>query len=79
MDRAMDRMVEFAQRLHAGGADAWAVNYAHNPDVAERFVERCQKVFRREPEFVTEAGPVVSTHVGPGWLLLAGMNPSSLG
>lgn len=78
MDRALDRLVEFAHALQASGARAWGVNYARNREVTERFVDRCENVFRSPPVFVSEASPVLGVHVGPGFLLIAGMDPAFL-
>jgi fatty acid-binding protein DegV len=40
-------------------------------------VEECRQVFDREPVFVSEVGPVLGAHVGPG-LLGVGAVPESV-
>ena len=47
------------------------------PDQAELLIERCREIFEREPLFVSEVGPVIGTHVGPG-LIGVGAIPRSL-
>ncbi len=69
--RMFERMVDYAQQRHDSGADAWVVQHCTAPDQARRLVARCREIFGREPEFVSELGPVMSVHAGPGMLGLA--------
>jgi len=69
--RMFERMVDYAQQRHDSGADGWIVQHCTAPDQAQRLVERCRDIFGREPEFVSELGPVMSVHAGPGVLGLA--------
>jgi fatty acid-binding protein DegV len=41
-------------------------------------VEEGRRIFGSEPLFVSEIGPVIGAHVGPGLLGVAGMPPSLL-
>ena len=66
--RAFERMVDYARQRHESGADAWVVQHIAAPDQAERLVERCHEIFGCGPLFVSEIGPVISTHTGPGLL-----------
>lgn len=66
--RAFERLVDYARQRHESGADAWVVQHISAPEQAERLVERCHEVFGRGPLFVSEIGPVISTHCGPGLL-----------
>jgi DegV family protein with EDD domain len=66
--RMFERMVDYAQQRHDSGADAWVVQHIAAPEQAGKLVERCREVFGREPLFVSEIGPVLSTHTGPGLL-----------
>jgi DegV family protein with EDD domain len=75
--RAFERMVAYAEERHQGGADAWVVQHIQSHDAAERLAERCRQVFERDPVFVSEVGPVVGIHTGPGLLGVGGV-PSSL-
>ena len=66
--RMFERMVEYARQRHHCGADAWVVQHCSAPDQAARLVERCHEIFDCEPAFVSEIGPVLSVHTGPGML-----------
>jgi len=71
--RAFERMVEFMRSRQADGADGWVVQHVQAPDVAERLVERGREVFGSEPVFVSEVGPVIGAHVGPGLVGFGGL------
>jgi DegV family protein with EDD domain len=66
--RMFERMVDYARQRHESGADAWVVQHCAAPDQAARLVERCREIFGSEPVFVSELGPVLSVHSGPGML-----------
>ena len=71
--RAIERMVEFLHELHDAGRDAWVVQHIQSPDVAGRLVEEGKKIFGTDPVFVSEVGPVIGAHVGPGLLGVGGL------
>lgn len=75
--RAFERMVDYLKARHADGADAWVVQHIQAPAEAARLVERGRELFGTDPCFVSEIGPVIGTHVGPGLLGVGGI-PSSL-
>jgi DegV family protein with EDD domain len=75
--RAFERMVDYLHSRQEDGADGWVVQHIQAPDQAERLVERGREMFGSEPLFVSEVGPVIGTHVGPGLLGLGGV-PRSL-
>lgn len=77
--RAFERLVEYGRELHADGADAWVVQHVQDPDAAARLVEQCREIFGSEPEFVSEIGPVLGAHVGPGLIGIGGVPHSALG
>ena len=66
--RAFERMVDYARQRMDSGADAWSAQHINAPDQCARLVERCSEVFGRGPSIVSEIGPVLSTHTGPGLL-----------
>jgi DegV family protein with EDD domain len=74
--RAFERMVDYARQRQASGADAWTVQHIQAPAEAVRLVERCREIFSNEPAFVSELGPIVGIHAGPG-LIGVGALPSS--
>ena len=75
--RAFERLVALIEQLKANGADAWVVQHTHAPEQAAALVERGREIFGSEPVFVSEIGPVIGTHIGPG-LLGVGALPKSL-
>jgi len=75
--RAFERMVEYLRSRQEDGADAWVIQHIQAREQAERLVERGRGMFGCEPLFVSEVGPVVGTHVGPGLLGVGGI-PSAL-
>jgi DegV family protein with EDD domain len=74
--RAFERMVELLRERHAAGADAWMVQHIQAPREAEALAERGTAIFGSPPRVISEIGPVIGTHVGPG-LLGAGGLPST--
>ena len=72
--RAPDRVPE--GRATTTGCDTFFIQHIHAPDQAERLVERGREIYGREPEFVSEIGPVIGAHVGPGLLGVSGMRRS---
>jgi DegV family protein with EDD domain len=76
--RAFERMVEYARERERDGATAWVVQHIQSPDAARRLVEACRDVFGEDPVFVSEVGPVIGAHVGPGLLGVGGISPEFL-
>jgi DegV family protein with EDD domain len=75
--RAFERMVDYARQRHESGADAWVVQHICAAEEAERLAARCREIFGREPLYISEIGPVLSAHAGPG-LLGVGAVPAAL-
>lgn len=74
--RAFERMVDLLRSRQVDGADAWVVQHIQAPEAAERLAERGREIYGFDPLFVSEIGPVIGTHVGPG-LLGCGSLPAS--
>ena len=74
--RAFERMVDLMRERAEAGADAWMVQHIHAPEQAQRLVERGREIFGCDPKTVSEIGPVIGAHVGPGLLGVGGL-PSS--
>ena len=72
--RAFERMVEKLQEARDAGATAWMVQHIQAPDVAARLAERGREIYGCEPRFVSEIGPVIGTHAGPGLVGVAGVD-----
>jgi len=76
--RAFERMVEFLQSLHDSGQDVYVIQHIQAPDVAERLAGRGREIFGSDPLFMSQIGPVIGAHVGPGLLGVGGFPASML-
>jgi DegV family protein with EDD domain len=76
--RAFARMTDFVHELKDSGRDAWVVQHIQAHDEAQRLVDYARDVFGTEPVFVSEVGPVIGAHVGPGLLGVGGVPPDLL-
>ena len=71
--RAFERMVDLLTERHQAGADAWMVQHIQAPDEAAELARRGTEVFGVPPRVISEIGPVIGTHVGPGLLGVGGL------
>jgi DegV family protein with EDD domain len=71
--RAFERMVDYLRARHDDGADGWVIQHIQAPDVCERLVSRGREIFGSEPLFVSEIGPVIGVHAGPGLVGVGGI------
>jgi len=76
--KALRRLSEYAEQRRADGADAWVVQHIQAPDEAGQLAESVERVMGHGPVFVSEIGPVIGTHIGPGLLGVGGVPPASL-
>jgi DegV family protein with EDD domain len=76
--RAQDRLLEYMRSHHEDGADAWVVQHIQASDAAERLAERAAEVLGTPHQFISQIGPVIGTHVGPGLLGIGGLRASLL-
>jgi DegV family protein with EDD domain len=74
--RAFERMVDLLAERKNDGADGWMVQHIRAPAEAHALVARGRELFGCDPVTVSEIGPVIGAHVGPG-LLGAGALPTS--
>ncbi|HEY5428174.1 MAG TPA: DegV family protein [Solirubrobacteraceae bacterium] len=74
--RAFERMVDLLRERADAGADAWMVQHIQAPDEAAELARRGTELFGVPPRVISEIGPVIGTHVGPGLLGVGGL-PSS--
>jgi DegV family protein with EDD domain len=77
--RAFERLVDLARERKETGATAWVVQHIHDPETARALVEQCREIFEDDPAFVSEVGPVIGAHVGPGLLGFGGLKSEFLG
>jgi len=75
--RAFERMADYLKARKEDGADGWVVQHIQAHEQAERLVEAGREIFGCDPLLVSEIGPVIGAHVGPG-LLGVGGGPASL-
>lgn len=71
--RVFERLVRYAEELREAGCDAWIVQHIQDPENAQRLVERCREVIGNDPVMVSEVGPVIGAHTGPGLLGVGGV------
>ena len=74
--RAFERMVDLLRTCHEDGADAYMVQHIQAPREAAQLAERGREIFGHDPLVLSEIGPVIGTHTGPGLLGTGGI-PSS--
>jgi DegV family protein with EDD domain len=77
--RAFERLVEHLQGLREGGADVFFIQHIQAHEVAERLARRGGEIYGRPPEFVSELGPVIGAHVGPGLFGVTALSQAALG
>jgi DegV family protein with EDD domain len=77
--RAFERLVAHLEQRKENGCNAFAVQHIQAEAEAERLVERGREIYGRDPELVSEIGPVIGTHTGPGLLGVAGLRSELLG
>jgi DegV family protein with EDD domain len=66
--RSLERLKDYARQRHESGLDAWVVQHIQDSETAEALVDDCREIFGCEPLYVSEIGPVIGAHVGPGLL-----------
>ena len=71
--RAFERLAAYAEDRHEAGANGWVVQHIQSRDQADRLGERCRQIFESDPVFVSEVGPVLGVHTGPGLLGVGGV------
>ena len=74
--RALERLAGLLAERARDGADGWMVQHIQAPAEAQTLVARGRELFGCDPVGVSEIGPVIGAHVGPGLLGVGGI-PSS--
>ncbi len=64
--RAHERLVAYMEARKEDGADGWFVQHIDAAEEAEALVERGREIFGADPVDVSEIGPVIGIHAGPG-------------
>jgi DegV family protein with EDD domain len=71
--RSLERLRGYARQRYESGAYGWVVQYIQDKETADGLVEDCYEIFNCEPAFISEVGPVLGAHVGPGLLGVGGV------
>jgi DegV family protein with EDD domain len=71
--KAVRRLIDYAEQRHADGADGWVVQHIQAPEEAQRLIDATRDIMGCDPVFVSEVGPVIGAHVGPGLLGVGGV------
>jgi fatty acid kinase fatty acid binding subunit len=66
--RSIERLRDYARQRHESGLDAWIVQHIQDPEAAGALAEDCREIFGCGPVSISEIGPVIGAHVGPGLL-----------
>ena len=77
-NRSIERLRDYARQHHEDGYDAWVVQHIQDPDTAAALIDDGREIFGCEPTFVSEVGPVLGAHVGPGLLGIGSVSKSVL-
>ena len=77
--RAFERMVTHLQMLREDGNDRFFIQHIQAADQAEKLAQRGAAIYGRPPEFVSEMGPVIGTHAGPGLIGVTALRDALLG
>jgi DegV family protein with EDD domain len=77
--RAFERMVDHLSALREDGNDRFFIQHIQAADQAEKLAQRGEAIYGRPPEFVSEMGPVIGAHAGPGLIGVTAMRDAMLG
>jgi DegV family protein with EDD domain len=71
--KALRRLTEYAEQRRNDGADGWVVQHIQAPDEAAQLAEDTGRIMGGPPAFISEIGPVIGAHIGPGLLGVGGV------
>jgi DegV family protein with EDD domain len=77
--RAADRLIRELQERRDEGADVFFIQHVQAPEAAAKIGERAAEIYGRPPEFISEIGPVIGTHTGPGLIGVMGLRSALIG
>lgn len=64
--RSIERLRDYARQRHESGLDAWVIQHIQDEETANALADDCREIFGCEPVYISEIGPVIGAHVGPG-------------
>ena len=71
--RARRRLADYIEQHRDDGADLWVVQHIQAPDEAADLISHAEEIMGTPPLWVSEIGPVIGAHVGPGLLGIGGL------
>jgi DegV family protein with EDD domain len=78
-NRAVERLIELLRERKADGCDRFVIQHIQDPERAEKLVDAGREIYDSEPLFVSEIGPVIGAHAGPGLLGVTAIPSQLLG
>jgi DegV family protein with EDD domain len=76
--RSIERLRGYGRQRHDSGLDGWVVQHIQDPETAGALADDCREIFGCESVFISEIGPVIGAHVGPGLLGVGSVSQSVL-
>jgi DegV family protein with EDD domain len=76
--RSIERLRDYARQRHESGLDAWVIQHIQDPETAEALADDCREIFGCEPVYISEIGPVIGAHVGPGLIGVGSISKEAL-
>jgi DegV family protein with EDD domain len=76
--KSIERLRDYARQRHADGYDAWVVQHIQDFETAELLAADFRQMFGGPPAFISEIGPVIGAHVGPGLIGIGAVSWSLL-
>lgn len=67
-NKAVARLIELLRERQAEGCDRFVVQHIQDAERAALLVDAGREIYGSEPLFVSEIGPVIGSHAGPGLL-----------
>jgi len=64
--RSLERLRDYARQRHEARLDAWVIQHIQDAETANALADDCREIFGCDPVYVSEIGPVIGAHVGPG-------------
>lgn len=77
--RSIERLRDYARQRHESGLDAWVIQHIQDLDTASALADDCREIFGCEPVYISEIGPVIGAHVGPGLIGVGSISKAILG
>lgn len=77
--RSLERLRDYARQRHESGLDAWVIQHIQDRETADALADDCREIFGCEPVYISEIGPVIGAHVGPGLIGVGSVSKAVLG